>query len=418
MQEFHNKTDITLKNSFSQTQFIDWRTQPRDYKIYPKFFRRFNLDEYEELKFIKNFGKITQNKKYGNEEVKLRVNPSAGGLYPCEIYIQIRGLKGFLPGIYHYEPLDNTLCLVHELSLDGVENYFENLNQQKFVILISCAYFRSAWKYEKRAIRYLLLDVGHQIGAIHAALKLEDFDTNLYFDFEKERLNRDFGFANEEFFFATIMCEQHKEYECKKPLRESLVNVQPSDYHIKDSFIEEFYKKSLEFKEEDIYLENLLDDISKKKLQETIDNRRSIRGFKKESITKEEFEFITAYIFEYAKSFNIEIYLINNNIETIQKGCYNFVTLKKEGDFTELATKLAFNQKLGGNSAFTLIYTSKLKNTYLKDYILSGFLAHIIHLRATSLNIGCSGIGAYFDDECKKFCDTSNNILYLQAVGR
>lgn len=90
MQEFHNKTNITLKNSFSQTQFIDWRTQPKAYKEYPKFFRRFNLDDYEELKFIKNFGKITFTKKYAQEEVNLRTNPSAGGLYPCEVYIQIR----------------------------------------------------------------------------------------------------------------------------------------------------------------------------------------------------------------------------------------------------------------------------------------------------------------------------------------
>ncbi len=135
MQHFHDNTNITLKNSFEQTQFIDWRTQPRSFKTYPKFFRRYKLDDYEELKFIKNFGKITTTKKYGKEEVNLRTNPSAGGLYPCEIYIQIRGIKGFLSGIYHYEVLEDSLCLIHELSNDGLEYYFNETSSKKFVIL-------------------------------------------------------------------------------------------------------------------------------------------------------------------------------------------------------------------------------------------------------------------------------------------
>jgi len=63
MQEFHNQTNITLKNYFEQTQFIDWRTQAKNHKTYPKFFRRFNIDDYEEIQFIKNFGKISFKKK-------------------------------------------------------------------------------------------------------------------------------------------------------------------------------------------------------------------------------------------------------------------------------------------------------------------------------------------------------------------
>lgn len=418
MQEFHSKTDITLKNSFSQTQFIDWRTQPQNYKEYPTFFRRFNLDEYEELKFIKNFGKITQTKKYGKEEVSLRANPSAGGLYPCEIYLQIRGVKGFLSGVYHYEPLSNNLTLIHELSLDGLEPYFNDLKQQKFIFLLSTSYFRSSWKYEKRAIRYLLLDIGHQIGSIYSALKLADIDISLCLDFDKEFLNKDFGFYKSEFFLSSLLSFEYKDYECKKPLREKIVSVSPCDYHIQEPFIEEFYKNSLKETSKELPFPNFFKDLNHKELQKAIDNRRSIRGFKKDSITKDEYEFILKDIFEYAKTFNIDIYLINNNIESIQRGCYKNVTLQEKGDFQELSTKLAFNQKLAGDSAFTLIYTSSETEHYIRNYILCGFLAHIIHLKSTHLNIACSGIGAYFDDECKRFCKTKNNILYLQAVGR
>ncbi|PLY09712.1 MAG: hypothetical protein C0625_00505 [Arcobacter sp.] len=417
MQEFHNLTDITIKNSFEQNQFIDWRTQPKSYKTYPEFFRRFNLDDYEELKFIKNFGKTTYTKTYGKDEVKLRANPSAGGLYPCEIYIQIRGIKGFLSGIYHYESTKNSLALIHELSLDGVESYFKDTKQQKFIFLISNVYFRSSWKYGKRTIRYLLLDTGHQIASIYAGLKLVGHESLLNFDFDKKLLNEEFGFEGFEFFQTSILSQEYKEKEPKK-LREKLVNVSACDYQIREAFVEEFYEKICDEKSPEISKLNFLNEFSKEELQETVNKRRSIRAFKKETITKDEFKFITKDIFEFSLAYGIEIFFVNNNIEGLTKGVYKNVTLQRAGDFSEKASNVAFNQKLGGNSAFTLFFTSKTSSNYVQNSILSGFLAHIINLRSSYLDIGCSGIGAFFDDLCKEFFETSNNILYLQAVGR
>jgi len=416
MQQFANKTDITIKNSFEQIQFIDWRTQPSNFKTYPNFFRRYLIDNYKELEFIKNFGKITSRKKYGKEEVSLRTNPSAGGLYPCEIYIQIRALKGFLSGIYHYEPLSNTLCLIHELSDDGLEYYFDETSSKKFIILISNVYFRSSWKYGNRAIRYLLLDTGHQLGSILTSLKIEGLDFTLNFDFDKKRLNDEFSFTSQEFFQCAILVDNQKDTKPKK-LREKPVGVCPTDYFIKNSFIEEFIEK---LNKEPFNIKNnptFLQDISKDQIQIAINKRRSVRAFKKEPISKGEFDFITNNLFDISKEFGIEIFYINNNIEGIEKGVYKNVTLLKKGDFKKIGMELAFNQKLGSDSCFTLIYTSKDKN-YIKTSIFSAFFAHLINLRATHLDISSSGIGAYFDDKTQKFLDTNNNILYLQVVGR
>lgn len=417
MQIFHDKTDITLKNAFGQTQFIDYRTQPKNHKTYPSFFRRYLINDYEELKFIENFGKISFVKKYGKEEVNLRVNPSAGGLYPCEIYIQIRGLKEFLNGVYHYEPLSNTLVLIHELSNDGIEYYFNEKHQYKFIFLVSNAYFRTSWKYENRSIRYLLLDTGHQIGSIYSALNLVDKESKLEFDFNKRALNEDFGFEDFEFFQVAILGEIYKEKETKK-LREKLINVSPCDYQIRNSFIDSFVSsienESFSTTQQFDFFENF----SKKELQTSINSRRSIRGFKKESISKEEFEYITNKVFEYLNFFDIEVFMIINNIEGLQKGIYKNVTLLESGDFSELNKKLAFNQTITSRSAFTIFYTLKEATNYIKEYILCGFFAHIISLFCTHLEIGSTGIGAYFDDECKKTFNTKNNILYLQAIGR
>jgi SagB-type dehydrogenase family enzyme len=415
MQEFHNQTDITKKNAFTQTQFINWQTQPQAYKQYPKFFRRFNLNDYEELSFIKNFGKITYTKKYGNDEVKLRVNPSAGGLYPCEIYIQIRGVKSLLNGIYHYEPLNNNITLIHELSKDGLESYM-NLKQKKFIFLLSNAYFRTSWKYEKRAIRYLLLDSGHQLACIYASLVLEQLQGDFNLNFEKEILNQTFSFDNYEHFVSAISCGEYKDIKTKE-LRDKIPFVNPCDYFIKEPLIEKFYEKYYENSFEPITFE-FLKELPKKQLQDAIDTRRSARAFKDEHISKAHFESILKDILPFAKKHGLEIYFINHKIDTLEKGIYKEYVLEQSGEFSKVSTHLAFNQKVGGSSGATLFFTSKIEANYSFNTILAGFLAHIISLRATILDIYSTGIGAYFDDETKRVLKTNNNILYLMAVGK
>ena len=102
----------------------------------------------------------------------------------------------------------------------------------------------------------------------------------------------------------------------------------------------------------------------------------------------------------------------------MKKGIYKNVKLQKEGDFKETAIKLALNQKLAGQSAFTLFFTSSNIKNYFYLYILSGFISQILYLRTTSINLSSSGIGAYFDDITKDFFETPNNIFYVFAIGK
>lgn len=417
MQQFHNKTNINAKKNLTGSSFCDYRTQPRSYKQYPHFYQRYNISDFEELKALSFIGKITDCKKYGNVQVELRANPSAGGLYPNEIYIQLRGIKGLVNGIYHYEALKNSLCLIHELSNDGVENYFDENIQQKIIFLISTAYFRTSWKYENRSIRYLLLDTGHTLGNIYASLKLMDLPFELNFNFDKYSLNSEFSFNNFEFFFTSVTTKIHKELETKK-LREPLINVCACDYQIKNSFIEEFYNFSNKDNYEKISNITLLDDIENSDLITCIEKRRSVRAFYKETISLNDYEFILKNILNFANNYNINIYTINNRINDLKKGVYKNVTLLKEGDFSLDATKIALNQKLSGDSAFTLIFTSNDEKNYFYIYTLVGFISQILYLRTTFLNLSISGLGAYFDDLCQDFLETNDDIFYLVSIGK
>lgn len=414
MQTFHEKTNITLKKYYSEPQFIDYTTQPSSQKRYPHFYRRFNLDEHEALAFIRNFGKATFTKQYGKTHVTLRTTPSAGGLYPCEIYVQIRKVKDMLSGIYHYEPLKNALTLIHELSNDGLEVYFDAFTTaQQFIFLISCVPFRTVWKYEDRSIRYLLLDSGHQIGAVNTACNLAGFHPTLSTNFDKEKLNALFGFENKEYFVATLSIDLEQEVNIK-PLREALPFVPACDYYLPHPFADDFfthYNKEAPFS---LALPSLCSLIN----QQAIDTRRSCRAFKNESLSLNDFKTICTELFEFSASLGIEIFYINNNIEELPLGLYKNVSCIKEGDFRQKAQELALYQALGAKSAATLFFTVSKNKAYTQSTLLSAYLAHMIYLKCSALNLECSAIGAYFDEECQTFLETTNDILYLICIGK
>jgi len=100
------------------------------------------------------------------------------------------------------------------------------------------------------------------------------------------------------------------------------------------------------------------------------------------------------------------------------QGLYKNQELIREGNFSKKSSYLSLEQNIGGESAATFYFTSNEEEAYQKVNLLSGFLAQIIYLKSEIKNIGCTGIGAYYDDEVKEFLETSNNILYLLAIGK
>ncbi len=418
MPIYHQKTEHSYISIRKNSIFLDWRTQPKNYKTYPHFQQRFKIEDFEELNNLNLIGGITYEKEYPEGKYYLRTNPSAGALYPCEIYIQIRGIKGLIPGIYHYEPHTASLCLLQECESDGVEHYFKDNSRQKgLVFLISSIYFRSSWKYRDRSIRYILLDSGHALGAIYAALCVMGKESSFEFDFDKLALNEKCGFRNDEMFTCGVITAEKLD-KATKPLRQELPYVSGCDFLETNEFIETAYKETANYESESITKLGFFDDIPEEQLKNTILNRRSIRAFRMQTISKEEYDFILKDLFSFAKANNIDIFYTLHRVDDEIQGLYKNGELISEGDFSQKSRYLSLEQNLGGQSALTFYFTSSEKEAYQKVNILSGFIAQIIYLRSELKEIGCSGIGAYYDKEVQEFLKTDNNILYLLAIGR
>jgi SagB-type dehydrogenase family enzyme len=401
--------------------FMNWGTQPSTFKYYPHFYPRFKLDSSKEFDSqILLSGKVTFEKKYGQDSFYLRVQPSAGALYPTELYAQIRNSAGWLDGIYHFEPLEQNLTLLYELNGDGLESVAGlDYSIDGVLFLISSPYFRSSWKYKNRALRYSLLDSGHVYGALEFSAFLHNSACESVFDFDQLLVSEFFGFENKELPILMAFCGKKQDIKLKKP-QITVPFVNPTDYFEQNIVVESGFKQNLQtIKPTKKYQEPRF-HINKTTLQNTILNRRSIRAFYKQPITKDEFEQIMQIANEPVKSAHdetLDIFYVVNNIDGVEKGVYKNGAIIKSGNFSKIAGYLCLEQALGMESAVTFFVTANAKS-YQTAMILAGIFGHRLYIASNLQGIGASGIGAYYDDEVKEFLNCSNDILYAVAIGR
>ena len=95
----------------------------------------------------------------------LRTAPSAGALYPLELYVVAGDVDGLSPGIYRYRPKTHDLHLIvngdlrkllAEAALDQ-----SVLRRAPAVLVITGIYQRTMDKYGQRGRRYVHMEVGH-----------------------------------------------------------------------------------------------------------------------------------------------------------------------------------------------------------------------------------------------------------------
>ena len=108
----------------------------------------------------------------------LRTAPSAGALYPLELYVVAGNVTGLEAGVYHYQIHNHRL--VQHVSGDrrkalAQAAYMQSwLSEAPVVFVFSADYKRTSKKYGKRAKRYVHMEVGH--AAQNLFLQAQDLD--------------------------------------------------------------------------------------------------------------------------------------------------------------------------------------------------------------------------------------------------
>lgn len=169
---------------------LDWTQKPESFKTYPDAIKTIKLPKPEFDKEIGFWDVIINRKstrKFKNEPITklqlslllfgmtgltrifpqfaFRIVPSAGGLYPIEVYSVINNVESLGKGVYHYNISSHSLellkegnfrteiakgCLDQQIAFNSAVNF-----------VWSAVIERSKWKYLQRCYRYIYLDAGH-----------------------------------------------------------------------------------------------------------------------------------------------------------------------------------------------------------------------------------------------------------------
>ncbi|MGB6837826.1 MAG: SagB/ThcOx family dehydrogenase [Dehalococcoidia bacterium] len=102
-----------------------------------------------------------------DQEGLKRATPSAGALYPLDLYVVVgkQGVEGLREGAYHYLPQSHSLELLS--GGDSRQALAQHASEQMFIaeapviVVVTAEYQRTTKKYGERGVRYVHIEAGH-----------------------------------------------------------------------------------------------------------------------------------------------------------------------------------------------------------------------------------------------------------------
>ncbi|MBZ0137791.1 MAG: SagB/ThcOx family dehydrogenase [Planctomycetes bacterium] len=481
---------------------IDWENPPEQFKEYagaPKFDLRpylpnaetetwqalpalndpdgtFSLPQLSKLLFATNG--ITAVMLQGGQKHYFRAAPSAGALYPTDLYLAVRGHADLPDGIFYYHAREHTLLEVYPRGLgpEGDE-LFRKLAAACFddravasasvAVIATAVFWRSAWRYGARAYRRCLLDSGHVIGnfdiiaprlgiactivggfvdsevaallaipeareGVLGVLPLHDLD-------DRDDINPGPSArassstepkpeADEILSIHTAGAIRRKDAPAPGAANDD--DLLPSDKYA--------FAPGVKLKPSD---EDLNDQI-----EIAILRRRSTRVFTGEPLKLTELADMLAFAYRpdlrlppeagpvYFDKSLLETFVVVNAVEGVAPGVYHFapnfmelLTVRK-GPVRREIYHLALGQELARDAGAVLIHTADLdaatrrygSRAYRYLHLDAGHLGQRLNVAAIRINAGVSGIGGFFDDEVNELLNIPEKELcvYITCLGR
>jgi SagB-type dehydrogenase family enzyme len=126
-----------------------------------------------------------------------RTAPSAGALYPIEVYLVVGNVAELRPGVYRYDPRAHTLSAVAEgdnraaLSAAALG---QTCVAEAATALVFCAvYRRTTVKYGERGVRYAHMEVGHAAQNVYLQAASLRLGTVVVGAFQDDRVRKVIG---------------------------------------------------------------------------------------------------------------------------------------------------------------------------------------------------------------------------------
>ncbi len=493
---YHQETKYSEEAMLRHQQTLDWGTQPSPFKEYHSdkaislvpclpfqnnvFAGHPTQPQPEEMSFglaalsrlLYFTNGVTGIIQYQNgRSLMLRAAPTAGGLYPTEIYVAVRDVPGIPKGIYNFYVKGHSLVPVWEGDFwSKFSDYcmgHEAVAKSSVLLLMAAVFQRSAWRYQERAYRRVLLDTGHVLGNVTAYAPKEGFtpyfiggftDTAInhlmFFDEGKEGmlsvvalLSSDqtaaVSFSPSAFASPARMAGVSRDEERLqlKLHRSSSIEVTDGAHLLPRGPFVKGERASLIAKGEEIALSSLPTDWDDA-VERTILLRRSTRAFTGEAFLLEEISSILAYAYQPMLSspsplFDpsmLDTYLVVHRAVGLGSGVYAYHPTRhvlspiKLGDFRREAVHCCLGQSLAKDAAVVVVHMAHFKpalaaygdRAYRYLHMDAGIIGQRLNLAAIRLGLGASGIGGFYDDEANALLGRPLDeiVVYMTTLGR
>ena len=492
-QHYHERTKYDPQTIASKSQGLDWERQPipfKEYKIGVSHdLKPYLADKSEALNhdnawwrrisrlLFCSYGLTAKVPTLGNP-MYLRAAPSAGGLYPAEVYLISRGTPFLAPGLYNYQPQSHSLIHFWDSdvwqSLQKACFWHPVLESTQLCLVTTAIFYRSAWRYQARAYRRIFLDTGHLLGNIELASTMNDYRPHVIGGFMDREINQLLYLDPEqEGAIAILPLADLLDVKQNLPLAQTaLPSTTQTDYpNIPDGELLHYCHKATQIEEQqpDISLpqdskndkynfpfclkvstvtppincgENLQD------LENTILKRRSTRAYTGADLTFDELKALLDFTYQpehyieqgldgspdYFDLNLIETFIAVSGVTGLEEGCYYYAPKAQElrqirfKNFRRELHYLCLGQDLGRDAGAVLFHTADLKTAvgqygdrvYRYLHMDAGHLGQRLNLAAIHLGLGVSGIGGFFDNQVNEVLGipADEAVLYITTLGQ
>ncbi len=379
--------------------------------------------------------------------VGLRTWASAGALYPCELYFTASGVQGLEDGLYHFAP---SAAGAHALWPGPLAAHLAGIigpPPPGLCFFISAMHWRSLWKYRSRAYRYCLLDGGHLLANLELACAALGLPTRTQLDFPDKGLGVFLGLDDQdESALAVVRCggqaaEAGPDSAGLPPLD---LQAKPLGRRIgRDRVLLEAHTAGELFeprsepqwpkppKPEKILP---LPDPTEcdARLFDVLRGRRSRRNFLTASLDAADVAMLLATTVPANGPVRANVLL--GPSRDLMSGAFEYMPdtrrlaiLRPGEDRRNSLARACLGQLWVGQAAMVMALWADLEaiteaggpRAYRHAMIAAGRAGQRLYLAATSLGLGCCGVGAFFDGEAANAAAVpeKGRLLYVLACG-
>ncbi len=394
-----------------------------------------------------------------------RAAPSAGGLYPVEVYLATEGVEGAPDALHNYYVPNHQLSPVFDgewiSELSALSYGAFDPTSVSAVMVLTGVYARSIWRYHQRAYRRILLDTGHVFGNVAAYASHEGFDVLPISCFHDDGVNGAFFFDPEQEQAQLLVAIMDRRGGGRAPTAVdwrrddefgASANQDFLEYHRASALsksprpVPRFSPSTASGNRPPVDLE-FPPTLSTSPMAQLILERRSTRRFSGESVSWEQLCKVLRAAYDgirdqlaggqSAPSLQtpelLRTHVLVRDVTGLAPGIYELdpmlgsLNLFEEGDHSEAALRFGLGQDLVGQAAAVVIHSADLttaieqygERVYRSLHMDAGVIGQFMNLAAMHHRVGISGIGGFYDDMVNETLGLSSDhgIMYVTAIG-